>query len=148
MTIFAPDKELNNGIDYEANINDNGTIIDSLGAIDKKIFEKHEKSYFPLFKGLICSYLQLIWDPQSNVIYEDCAVNAYGPNREYIPLRENPDFNLYHDSQITIVVHADWWADNMKKRLDYGSFKRVIMKKYGKNHEAFAAYFQKTRNNK
>ena len=148
MTIFAPDKELNNGIDYEDSIKDDGTIVDLLGAIDKRLYKKQEKSYFPLFKGLIHSYLQLIWDPQNNVIYDDCAVNAYGPNREFIPLRENVNFNLYPDSQITLVVHADWWADNMEKRLDFGSFKRILMKKYGKDHEIFAIYFQKRKTNK
>lgn len=107
MTLFAPDKELNNGVEYETSIKDDGTIVDLLGDIDKKIYKKQEKSYFPLFKGLIQSYLQLIWDPQNNVIYDDCAVNAYGPNREFMPLRENADFNLYPDSQITLVVHAD-----------------------------------------
>ena len=107
MTLFAPDKELNNGIDYELSIKDDGTLVDLLGEIDKKVFEKQEKSYFPLFKGLIHSYLQLIWNPQNNDIYDDCAVNAYGPNREFMPLRENINFNLYPDSQITLVVHAD-----------------------------------------
>ncbi|GAI81082.1 unnamed protein product, partial [marine sediment metagenome] len=30
-----------------------------------------------------------------NKIYEDCGVDAYGPNKEFIPLRENIEFNLY-----------------------------------------------------
>lgn len=34
----------------------------------------------------------------------------------------------------------------MKERLDYGTFKRVIMRKYGKEHEAFAHYFKLKRN--
>jgi len=29
----------------------------------------------------------------------------------------------------------------MRERLDYGSFKRIIMKKYGKSNETFAQYF-------
>lgn len=107
MSIFAPDKELNNGIDYETSIKDDGTIVDLLGSIDRDLFEHPEKSLFPLFKGSIQCYLQLIWDPQNNVIYDDCAVNAYGPNREFMPLRENININLYPNSQITLVVHAD-----------------------------------------
>jgi hypothetical protein len=31
----------------------------------------------------------------------------------------------------------------MRERLDYGTFKRVIMKKYGKEHKTFAHYFKK-----
>jgi len=66
-----------------------------------------EKSIFPLFKGLINSYLQLIWDAEDNKIYEDCGVDAYGPNKEFIPLRENIEFNLYPNSNITITAHTD-----------------------------------------
>ena len=66
-----------------------------------------KKSIFPLFKGLIHRYLQLIWDAEENKIYEDCGVDAYGPNKEFIPLRENIELNLYPDSNITIIAHAD-----------------------------------------
>ncbi len=60
-----------------------------------------------MYKGLIRSLLQLIWNPESNKIYEDCAVNAYGPNREFMPIVENADINLYPDSTIILSVHAD-----------------------------------------
>lgn len=66
-----------------------------------------EKSIFPLYKGMIHSYLQLIWDPENDVIYEDCGIDAYGPNREYLPLRDDINFSLYPDSSITLIVHAD-----------------------------------------
>jgi len=36
----------------------------------------------------------------------------------------------------------------MKERLDYGTFKQVIMKKYGKDHETYAHYFKTIKNNK
>ena len=146
LTIFAPEKKLSNGIEYEPSIKDDGTVVDALQAIDNEIVEKPEKSIFPLYKGLIRCYLQLIWDPEINKIYEDCAVNAYGPNKEFMPLMEDIDFNLHPNSEITIVVHADWWADVMKERLNYGKFKRIIMKKYGKAHETFAHYFTTKRN--
>ncbi len=88
-------------------IKDDGTIIEALGAIDKELSDNPEKSLFPMYKGLIQSYLQLIWDPQNNIIYEDCASNAYGPNKEFIPLQDDIYFNLYPDSDITLIVHAD-----------------------------------------
>jgi len=78
-----------------------------LSTVDKELFENPEKSLFPMYKGLIRSYLQLIWDPQNNVIYEDCASNAYGPNKEFMPLQDDTSFNLYPDSDITLIVHAD-----------------------------------------
>ena len=150
LTIFAPDpeKRLSKGLEYKISLNDDGTIIDALSMLDKQVYKNPESSIFPIYKGLIHSYLQLIWDAEENMIYEDCAVNAYGPNREFIPLQEDINFNLFPDSEITIVVHADWWADVMKERLDFGTFKRIIMKEHGKNHEAFGHYFEMKRMNK
>jgi len=60
-----------------------------------------------MYKGLIRSFLQLIWDPENNKIYEDCATNAYGPNKEFIPLQDDISFILYPNSDITLIVHAD-----------------------------------------
>ncbi|UCC18911.1 MAG: hypothetical protein JSV62_12490 [Promethearchaeota archaeon] len=109
LTIFAPDpeKKLSTGLEYNLNIDDKGSIVDLLSNLDKKIYKNPEKSIFPIYKGLIQSYLQLIWDAEENAIYDDCAVDAYGPNREFMPLHENINFNLYPNSEITIVVHAD-----------------------------------------
>lgn len=109
LTIFAPDpeKKLSNGLENNIVINDNGTIIDALTTLDKKTYKDPNSSIFPIYKGLIHSYLQLIWDAEDNAIYDDCAVNAYGPNKEFMPLREDINYNLYPNSEITIVVHAD-----------------------------------------
>lgn len=109
MSIFAPDpeKKLSKGRDYHLTIENNGSIIDALSILDKKMYENPKRSIFPIYKGLIHSFLQLIWDAEENSIYDDCAVNAYGPNKEFIPLHENINFELYPDSEITIVVHAD-----------------------------------------
>ncbi len=109
ITIFAPDPErkLSNGIDFDLDIKDNGTLVDALSILDKKVYENIEDNIFPIYKGLIKSYLQLIWDAEDNIIYEDCAVNAYGPQKEFMPLHEDINFNLYPNSEITIAVHAD-----------------------------------------
>ena len=109
LTVFAPDpeKKLSKGLEYNLSINDNGTIVDTLSAIDRIVYADHEQIIFPIYKGLIYSYLQLIWDSEDNKIYDDCAVNAYGPNREFMPLQDDINCNLYPESEITIVVHSD-----------------------------------------
>jgi hypothetical protein len=109
LTIFAPDpeKRLSNGLENDIFIPDNGTIIDALTTLDRTTYENPKSSIFPIYKGLIKSYLQLIWDAEENAIYDDCAVSAYGPNKEFMPLHENINFNLHPESEITIVVHAD-----------------------------------------
>ncbi|MFW9825599.1 MAG: hypothetical protein ACFFE4_21835 [Candidatus Thorarchaeota archaeon] len=98
---------MSKGIEYKIELKNDGTIVDALSKIDKKIYSSTENSIFPLYKGLIKSLLQLIWDSEENRIYDDCAVNAYGPNREFMPLQEDIKFDLYPNSEITIVVHAD-----------------------------------------
>jgi hypothetical protein len=109
LTIFAPDPENTHskGVNYVLQMDDNGSIIDALSKIDKEMIEHPDKSVFPLYKGLIHSYLQLIWDVEENKIYEDCGVNAYGPNKEFMPLRSDINLNLIPNSEITIIVHAD-----------------------------------------
>ncbi|MHA1725674.1 MAG: hypothetical protein ACTSXH_12710 [Promethearchaeota archaeon] len=84
-----------------------GSIIDVLIKIDKNMMENHEKSIFPLYKGLMHCYLQLIWDVEENKIYEDYGVEAYGSNKKFISLREDVNYPLSHYSEITITVHAD-----------------------------------------
>ena len=107
LTIIAPEPILNIGIEYTVEIKDDGTIVDALGVLDRRVFDNIEKSVFPLYKGLIKSYLQLIWDADDNKIYEDCAVNAYGPNREFMGIAQDIDINLIPDSKIILSVHAD-----------------------------------------
>jgi len=109
LTIFAPDpeKKLSNGLEYILSIDDKGSIVDLLSTLDKQIYENPEDSIFPIYKGLIHSYLQLTWDAEENVIYEDCAVNAYGPNKEFMPLHENINLSLYPNSEVTLIVHSD-----------------------------------------
>jgi len=109
LTIFAPDpeKKLSKGLEYNPSINDDGTVVDALSTIDREAYSDTEKSIFPIYKGLIHSYLQLIWDSEENKIYDDCAVNAYGPNREFMNLQDDINTILYPNSNLTIVVHSD-----------------------------------------
>ncbi|MFW9950025.1 MAG: hypothetical protein ACFFKA_07860, partial [Candidatus Thorarchaeota archaeon] len=76
ITIFAPDPEKTHtkGVKYILEVADNASMIDALSDIDKDIIKHQEKSVFPLYKGLIHSYLQLIWDAEENKIYDDCGI--------------------------------------------------------------------------
>jgi len=109
ITIFAPDpeKKLINGLTYSVQVEDTASIIDVLSALDKEMINNPEKSIFPIYKSTIYSFLQLIWDVERNKIYEDCGIDAYGPNKEFMPLSSDVNFNLYPNSNIVISVHAD-----------------------------------------
>ena len=109
ITIFAPDpeKKLIKGLAYSVQVEDTASIIDVLSALDKEMINNPEKSIFPLYKGTIYSFLQLIWDVEENKIYEDCGIDVYGPNKEFMPLSSDVNFNLYPNSNIVISVHAD-----------------------------------------
>ena len=111
--------------------------------VDKMVLEDPKNSPFPLYDGHIKTYLQLFWDPRKNEIYDDCAVNAYGPNMQFMPLRDDIDLNLYPDSEIKIHPDAGCWWEKVKQRLDMGSLKKIIIEKFGKDNESFAHYFKR-----
>lgn len=73
--------------------------------VDKQVLVNPENSPLPIYDGYIHYYLQLFWDPLKNEIYDDCAINAYGPNREFMSLRDNLSINLYPNSEIKL--HPD-----------------------------------------
>ena len=82
LTIFAPDPErvLSKGLNYIVDIQDNGTIIDAISNIDKKIMTNPEQSIFPLFKGLIHNYLQLIAAVLQSFFSFSCFTSYYNNN--------------------------------------------------------------------
>ena len=105
--ISIPLSGLSKGKDFIVNVEDDTTFIQALAMVDKYVFDHPEKSIFPIFKGYIHNYLQLIWNPVENVIYDDIGLSPYGPDkngimRRFMPLRDNIEFNLYPDSVIDI----------------------------------------------
>lgn len=81
--------------------------MEAISVVDKYVFDHPEESIFPIYDGYIHNYLQLIWNPQKNKIYEDIGLMPYGPDeegalRKFMPLRENVEFNLYPNSIIDI----------------------------------------------
>jgi len=88
-------------------LKDNANIIEGLAKVDKYIFEHPEESIFPIFDDYIHNYLQLVWNPKINEIYEDIGLSAYGPDEEgilrrFMPLREDIEFSLYPNSVVDI----------------------------------------------
>ena len=105
--ISIPLTGLSKGKEFNVNVEDDATFIQALAMVDKYVFDHPEESIFPIFKGYIHNYLQLIWNPEENVIYEDIGLSPYGPDRDgimrrFMPLRDNIEFNLYRDSIIDI----------------------------------------------
>ena len=109
--ISIPLSGLSKGKDFIVNVEDDATFIQALAMVDKYVFDHPEESIFPIFEGYIHNYLQLIWNPEENVIYEDIGLSPYGPDkngimRRFMPLRDNIEFNLYPDSVIDIQPDA------------------------------------------
>ena len=65
-----------------------------------------------------------------------------------MPLRDNISFNLYPNSEIKLHPDAGCWWEKVKQRLDKGSFKKFIAKKFGKDNEYFSHYFERRKKNK
>jgi hypothetical protein len=99
--------KLSKGKDFIVSVKDNATFVEALAMVDKYIFQHPEESIFPIFDGYIHNYLQLVWNPEENKIYEDVGLMPYGPNddgnlRKFMPLRDDIDFNLFADSVIDL----------------------------------------------
>ena len=95
------------GKNFTIKLNDDANVIQGLAMIDKYLLEYPDESIFPIFKNYIHNYLQLVWNPETNKIYEDIGLSAYGPDeygnlRKFMPLREDIEFNLYPNSVIDI----------------------------------------------
>ncbi|HUW89226.1 MAG TPA: hypothetical protein VMV43_01765 [Candidatus Nanopelagicaceae bacterium] len=105
--ISIPLTGLAKGKNFTIELNDDANIVQGLAMIDNYIFEHPEESIFPIFKNYIHNYLQLVWNPEINKIYEDIGLSAYGPDehgnlRKFMPLRDDIEFNLYPNSVIDI----------------------------------------------
>lgn len=105
--ISIPLTGLAKGKNFTIEIEDNATFVQALAMVDKFILERPEESIFPIYKDYIHNYLQLVWNPEKNEIYDDIGLSPYGPDengnmRRYMPLRDNIDFNLYPNSIIDI----------------------------------------------
>ena len=93
---------LSKGKEFTVEVKDDATIIEALAMLDKYITEHPEESIFPIFDGYIHNYLQLFYDPENDLIYDDVGIMPYGPDRKFMPIRENINFNLYPDSTINL----------------------------------------------
>ncbi|MFO8019938.1 MAG: hypothetical protein R6U96_15040 [Promethearchaeia archaeon] len=105
--ISIPLENLTSGKTFTIDLGDDAHILQALSEIDKYVFDHPEESCFPLYKGKIHSYLQLIWNPQKDKIYDDVGIDAYGPNREFMPIKDDVRVNLIPNSKINILIDAD-----------------------------------------
>jgi hypothetical protein len=69
--------------------------------------ENPSHSVFPLYDGYIHNYLQLFINLETEEIYDDVGISAYGPDesglmRKFNPIRDNIHFILYPDSLIQL----------------------------------------------
>jgi len=107
IKISIPLTGLAQGKTFKTELDEDADIIQALAKVDKYIFDHPKESIFPIYEDYIHNYLQLIWNPKKDKIYEDIGLYAYGPDengnlREFMPLREDIHFNLYPDSVIDI----------------------------------------------
>jgi hypothetical protein len=99
-----PYSGLSQGKSFNVQIKDDANLAEAIAKVDKYIKNNPEDCIFPIFEGYIYNYLQLIWNPKTNKIYDDVGIMAYGPNREFMPLHENPDYSLIPESDINIQL--------------------------------------------
>ena len=69
--------------------------------VDKRIAENPEESPFKP-DGYLRSYLQIFWDPEKNIIYDNINLFAVGNRGSIMPLRRNIEYNLHNDCEIAL----------------------------------------------
>lgn len=70
---------------------DNADVIEVIAAADKE-FSKLTKGSFPVEN--LSSLLQFVWDVKENNFFVDVGVEVRGPDKTWIPLREDPTISL------------------------------------------------------
>lgn len=104
--ISIPMSGLSGGKNFTVEVKDDATFIECLSMVDKYVINHPQESIFPIYEGYIHYYLQLFWDPREDKIYEDCGLLPYGPNREFMPIYDNPEYNVIPNSEIDIQPDA------------------------------------------
>ena len=104
ISISLPYSGLSQGKTFKLNVKDDANLVETLAAIDKYIKGHPKETIFPIFEDYIHNYLQLIWNPKNNKIYDDIGIMAYGPNRQFMPLHDDPDYSLIPNSEIAIQL--------------------------------------------
>ncbi len=107
FTISLPTIGISKDRNFTVNVKDDANIIETLAMVDKYVSEHTGESVFPLYGEYIQSYLQLIVNVEKEVIYEDVAMYSYGPNREFMPIRENLHFSLIPNSEISLIPDSE-----------------------------------------
>jgi len=100
--LSIPENGIKKNKEFVVMVNDDATFTEALAMVDKQIFQKPHQSPFSKNHIFIKCYLQLFWNPDENSIYSDVNIFAASP-RGFIPLKENLDFNLYDDSEISLT---------------------------------------------
>ena len=88
-------------------VENDATFIEALAMVDRMELQDKKNPIFPINDGYIHNYMQLLVNLESNTIYDDVGVFAYGPDeygakRKFNPIRDNIEFNLYPDSEIQL----------------------------------------------
>lgn len=104
ISISMPYSGLSKGKTFKIHIKDDANLAEALAKVDQYIKDNPDESIFPIFEGYIHNYLQLIWNPKRNKVYDDIGIMAYGPNKEFMPLHENPNYSLIPKSEIAIQL--------------------------------------------
>ncbi len=107
FTISLPTIGISKDRTFTLNIKDDANIVEALAMVDKYVSEHPHESVFPLYGEYIHYYLQLIVNVEKDFIYEDVAIYAYGPNREFMPIRENLHLSLIPNSEISLIPDSE-----------------------------------------
>ena len=94
VTISIIDPSLNRvlGEDFPVQVPDDGDFLDAIAEIDKGYLKNPIKA--KRSDVTIHSVLQLVWNASKNAIFDDVGIEARDPDKEWLPVKENPFLDL------------------------------------------------------
>lgn len=89
---------------FQIELPDNGNVIDAIAAADRQFKEILKERPFPI--EILHNLLQLLWNPKSGDFYVDLGIDARDADNKWLPIADEPFFNLPHNSRIFLTPDA------------------------------------------
>jgi len=124
LTIYHDEINKLVGKEFEIILNDEGTIIDAVIEVDKRITAK---GTFPVkdYQNI----LHMVYNPVENKIYDHIIIAAFSESQPFINVKHNPELKLPDGTKVKILL-KDTCGDIIKEKVvDYETFCRAMLER-------------------
>ena len=90
--------------EFNVQIPDDGSTVDAIAAADRELFEILKDKPFPI--QVLNNMLQLLWNPKTGEFYIDLGIDARDENKSWLPVANDPLYNLPNNSSVFLTPDA------------------------------------------